>query len=111
MGSLSSARREAEYHVYLVELSRELCEKRGCVGVGGRPPVYVGHTADTPEERFSEHRRGYGSSRWVRDYGVRLRPRLYRNYGPYRTRAEAEVAEVRLADRLRRRGYCVFGGH
>ena len=54
---------------------------------------------------------GHRASRWVRDYGVRLRPRLYRNSGPYRTRAEAEAAEIRLANKLRRRGFCVFGGH
>jgi hypothetical protein len=100
-----------EYSVYVIELRPELCEKRGCAASNGRPPVYVGQTADTPEERFAEHLRGYRAARCVRDHGVRLRPRLYRNYGPYGTRAEAVAAEGRLADKLRRRGFCVFGGH
>ena len=76
-----------------------------------KPPVYVGQTADTPAERFAEHLRGHRAARVVRSYGLRLRPRLSRNYGPYATREEAEAGEVRLADRLRRRGFCVFGGH
>lgn len=106
------ARREQPlYSVYVIELRPELCEKRGCQPGDGRPAVYVGQTADTPEERFAEHLRGYKAAPVVRDYGVRLRPRLYRNYGPYLTRAEAIAAEARLADRLRRRGFCVFGGH
>jgi hypothetical protein len=73
--------------------------------------VYVGQTADAPEERFAEHQRGYRAARVVKKHGIRLRPRLYRNYGPYATREEAEAAEVRLAARLQRRGFCVFGGH
>ncbi|MGH3116141.1 MAG: hypothetical protein ACRDQ2_03345 [Gaiellales bacterium] len=100
-----------KYSVYVIELRPELCKRRGCAASNGRPPVYVGQTADTPEERFAEHLRGYRAARSVRDYGVRLRPRFYRNYGPYATRAEAEAAERRLGAKLRRRGYCVFGGH
>jgi predicted GIY-YIG superfamily endonuclease len=100
-----------QYSVYVIELRAELCEKRGCPAPNGRPPLYVGHTVDTPEERLDEHLRGHRASRWVREYGSHLRPRLYRNYGPYPTREEALEAEERLAERLRRRGFCVFGGH
>lgn len=99
-----------QYSVYVIELRSELCEKRGCPAPNGRPPLYVGQTADTPEERFAEHLRGYRASGWVREYGSHLRPRLYRNYGPYPTRDEAVAAEHRLAESLRRRGFCVFGG-
>ena len=40
--------------------------------------------------------------------GVRLRPRLYANVGPFETRAESGRAESRLAERLRRRGFAVW---
>ena len=101
----------SRYSVYVIELRPEARIKRGCPPPNGRPAVYVGQTADTPEERFAEHLAGYRAARIVRNYGVRLRPRLYRNYGPYPTREEAVAAEARLAEKLRRRGFCVFGGH
>jgi hypothetical protein len=102
-------RSQPQYSVYVIELRPEAREGKDCRA--DKPPVYVGQTADTPEERFAEHLAGYRASRVVRRYGLRLRPRLYRNYGPYGTRDEALAGETRLADRLRRRGFCVFGGH
>ncbi len=39
---------------------------------------------------------------------MKLKPRLYRNVGPFATRAEAEAAESRLAEKLRGRGYAVW---
>lgn len=98
-----------QYSVYVIELRPEARGNMECRT--DKPPVYVGQTADTPEERFAEHLAGYRASRIVRRYGLRLRPRLYRNFGPYATRDDALAAEAHLADRLRRRGFCVFGGH
>lgn len=109
MSSPTPSRKQHEYSVYEIELGQSICEQRGCRTA--KPPVYVGQTADTPEERFAEHQRGYRAARVVKKHGIRLRPRLYRNYGPYSTREEAEAAEARLAARLERRGFCVFGGH
>ena len=65
----------------------------------------------TPEERFEQHKAGYRSSKWVRRFGVRLRPRLYRNYNPIATREEAIAIEKRLGEKLAARGYTVFGAH
>jgi len=39
---------------------------------------------------------------------VKLRPKLFKNVGPFATRAESEAAEKRLAEKLRRRGYAVW---
>lgn len=39
---------------------------------------------------------------------MKLRPQLFKNVGPFATRAESEAAEKRLAERLRRRGYVVW---
>jgi predicted GIY-YIG superfamily endonuclease len=95
------------YHVYVIELSD---------GAGPRvspqkPNVYVGQTVRDPQVRFAQHLTGVKASRVVRRFGVRLRPRLYRNYGPYRSRDEALEGERDLAARLRRRGFTVHGGH
>jgi hypothetical protein len=38
-------------------------------------------------------------------------PGLHRENGPLPTRTAALEAEEKLADKLRRMGYCVFGGH
>ena len=54
---------------------------------------------------------GFTSVPAVRNHGIRLRPRLYRNWGPYETREESRAAEARLAGRLRTRRFCVRGGH
>ena len=101
------------YRVYVIELSPEVLDRKRVADENAgrredKPCVYVGQTARTPEERFAQHKSGKRSSRIVREYGVRLRPRLYRNVGPFATRAEAEAAESRLAERLRRRGYVVW---
>lgn len=95
------------YYVYVIELSDDVgprCDSR-------KPCVYVGQSAVPPKERLQQHLDGYRASRYVRDFGIKLKPRLYRNYGPYPTRRESEAAEGRLARRLHRKGYRVFGGH
>ncbi len=95
------------YRVYVIELDRAACPR-------ARPEqtcLYVGETADTPEERFDEHRRGYRASRVVRRFGLRLRPDIYRLFPPVRTREQSRRLEARVAERLRLQGYLVFGGH
>jgi hypothetical protein len=99
--------------VYVIELRPDVMERKAFAGENDgrredKPCVYVGQIARTPEERFAQHKAGKRSSRIVREFGVRLRPRLYRNWGPYATRAEAEAAESRLAEKLRGRGYAVW---
>ena len=96
---------EPVYRVYVIELDESL--RKGTE----KPAVYVGYSAKTPEERFAQHLRGERASRHVRDHGVRLRPRLYRSYPAATSRPEAEALERHVADRLRRRGFTVYGGH
>lgn len=72
--------------------------------------VYVGSTAHTPEERFRQHLAGYKANKYAKRYGVRLKPRLYSKYLDLETRALAEQEEVKLAERLRKRGYAVWRG-
>jgi len=108
-----AAGRPPAYSVYVIELRPEVLGKKRVADENAdrredKPCVYVGQTARTPEERFAQHLAAKRSSRIVREYGVKLKPRLYRNVGPFATRAESEAAEKRLAERLRRRGYAVW---
>jgi hypothetical protein len=100
------------YSVYVIELRSEVLENKKVAEKNAdrredKPCLYVGQTARTPEERFAQHLDGIRYSRIVREYGLRLKPKLYANVGPFETRAESERAEARLAEKLRRRGYAV----
>jgi hypothetical protein len=101
------------YSVHVIELRPEAMDRKAFAARNAerredKPCLYVGQTARTPEERFAQHLAGVRSSRIVREYGVRLRPRLYANVGPFATRAESERAEAKLAEKLRRRGFAVW---
>jgi len=76
----------------------------------GRVGFYVGQSAIPPEERFAQHKAGVRASRHVRKWGVHLMPELYQRFNPM-TRAEAEAKEREIAERLRREGCWVEGGH
>ena len=70
------------YSAYMTDLHRESLKKRKLTAENpdrraGKPCVYVGQTALATEERFAQHLDGRRSSRIVREFGVRLRPKLY----------------------------------
>jgi hypothetical protein len=104
---IETPRRARVYRVYVIELADSAGPRRD----PEHPNLYVGQTADTPEERFAEHRLGHRASRHVRKHGLRLRPDLYQTLPLLATREQAEILEARVADELRSRGYRVFGGH
>lgn len=103
------------YNVYVIELDPEV---RTCAPFADanrdrrddKPCVYVGSTVLSPEERLQQHLSGVHKNKYVYRYGLRLLPRLYRNLQHYETRKQAEAAEARCAERLRRRGYGVWYG-
>jgi hypothetical protein len=71
--------------------------------------VYVGSTGRDPETRFAQHLRGHRSSKYVKNFGERLRPDLVPNYErEFKNSRESEAAEERLAERLRKRGHGVW---
>lgn len=83
--------------------------------VGERPDgsprwVYVGETGLMPEERFAQHASGYKASKWVRRFGVRLRPDLYQDQPVLRTVSESTAYEGWLFAWLAASGYPVKGG-
>ena len=93
------------YHVYVVELSRDVLHearfrKANPDYVVGRPCVYVGMTGLDPDVRFDKHMAGIQSNRYVRHYGLRLLPELYQVYNPMPYEGAREM-EVELAIGLR----------
>ena len=71
--------------------------------------VSVGSTGRDPETRFVQHLKGYRSSKYVKKFGERLRPDLVPSYErEFKNSRESEAAELRLAERLRKRGHGVW---
>jgi len=92
------------FWVYVIELDPTGLED---IGAGA---VYVGETAKTPEDRFATHMAGgMKAAKIVARRGTRLRPDLYPPEGPFATRGEALRFERRTGNRLRHRGYRVYG--
>jgi hypothetical protein len=95
-----------EYHVYIIELSRD-CVPEPCA----LAPLYIGQTAHTPEERFAQHLKGGKlAAGKPHRFGVRLRYDLMKGIGPFTTRKAAEATEKAVAEALERRGHRVFWG-
>ena len=100
------------HNIYVIELDKQVLEKRKFREanpdyVAGSPCVYVGMTSKTPEERFEQHKNGYKSSRVVKQFGIRLKPRQYQSLNPM-SRDEAAEMEFEKARRLRKKGWGVW---
>jgi len=86
------------------------------VGDAGAGYVYVGETSRTVEDRLDQHLTGARNSRGklfspvVRDHGIGLAPELMTSK-VYMSKKQAQKAERRLAERLRKQGFVVEGGH
>lgn len=102
-----------DHHVYVIELHPSVYEADPKFRHANpdwdprKPCVYVGMTSKTPEERFAQHLSGRLAGRNVKEYGVRLRPKIYARYNPL-TRADAKKLEELLAIRLRKKGYATW---
>jgi hypothetical protein len=104
--------RRPHYHVYVVELSKDVLYerpfKRANPGyVAGKPCFYVGMTGLDPDLRFDKHKAGIQANRYVRRFGLRLRPDLYELYNPL-TYDAARDLEVELAIDFRESGCGVW---
>jgi hypothetical protein len=104
--------RRYHHNVYVIELSNEVLFeprfRRANPGyVTGRPCVYVGMTALSPDVRFDKHKAGIQSNKYAKEYGLRLRPDLYAMYNPMPYHGACEM-EVELAIGLREAGYAVW---
>ncbi len=72
-----------------------------------KPCVYVGCTGLTPEKRFAKHKAGIQANTYVKDYGLRLLPKLYAYANPMPYDAARDM-EVELAIALQAEGYAVW---
>ena len=101
-GQHTRARRTEHHSVYVVLLE-------GVPGGSGKD-VYVGMTGLIPEERFANHKKGYKKNSKVMKYGARLLPELYQHLNPM-SYDEARQMEKVLANKLKKEGFYVYGGH
>ena len=104
--------RRNHYHVYVIELSKDVLfenkfKKCNPGYVPGKPCVYVGMTGLDPDVRFDKHKAGIQSNRYVKEYGLRLRPELYQVYNPMPYEGARDM-EVELGIALREAGYGVW---
>lgn len=103
------------HHVYVVLLRNEVARIPAVRRANPRrkpelPCVYVGMTGLDPAERLANHRNDHKSSRYPREFAVRLMPELYVHLNPMPYEA-ALVMERDLAEDLRSQGFTVTGGH
>jgi len=102
------------YHVYVIELDEEVRKSGRFLKANPRmtialPCLYVGQTAKSPAARFRQHLQGGRlANSYVKKYGRRLLPELYRKYNPIPTRKDALELEKYLAQRLRADGHGVW---
>ena len=100
------------YHVYVIELSKDVLYEskfRKCNPdyIPGKPCVYVGMTGLNPDVRFDKHKAGIQANRYVRQFGLRLLPKLYEVFNPMPYDGARDM-EVELAIGLREEGYGVW---
>ena len=107
-------RKPPVYTVYVIELKADVLSlKRFAEANPGytydptHPPLYVGHSVRSPEERLEQHRSGFKASRYTRGNAICLRRDLAGSL-IFPTRREAELMEERHAVILRERGYAVW---
>lgn len=109
------------YHIYVIELDKKVySESRKFREAnpqydGLSECLYVGMTSRSPKERFKQHKEGIKSmkghslaSSIVHKYGLYLRPSLFNQIKPLKTKKAALEAEEKLALDLRRERYAVW---
>ncbi|MEZ0225988.1 MAG: hypothetical protein ACAH83_15650 [Alphaproteobacteria bacterium] len=105
--------KDTHHHcVYVVELDKKVLKDRKFRAANpghdpDKPCFYVGSTGMSPEMRFINHQRGYKGNRFVKKFGLRLRPDLYAVYNPMPWEAAVEL-EAELAAGLREEGHAVW---
>ena len=102
-----------KYYVYVIELDSQVANLRkfrqkNPAYIMGNGCVYVGQSSREPTLRFEQHKEGYKSNKYAREYGIRLRPELYEKYNPIPTRKDAEEIEKMLGKQLRKQGIGVW---
>jgi hypothetical protein len=102
------------HSVYVVELDLSILDNKKFIKKHpeyvnlrqGKRCFYVGMTGLTPEERFANHKKGHKCCRFVRDYGLYLRHKMFKELNPM-TLEKARKKEVDLAQEIRAKGHVV----
>jgi|TARA_B110000459_G_scaffold144326_1_gene157238 hypothetical protein len=102
-----------KFFLYVIELDSAVANKKkfrlkNPNYIRGNGCVYVGQSFRDPSIRFEQHKEGYKSNRYAKEYGIRLRPDLYEKYNPIPTRKDAEEIESMVAKELKTRGIGVW---
>ena len=102
-----------QYYVYVIELDQSVLEikkfrDKNPKCFKGDPCVYVGQSSKKPNIRFEQHKEGYKSNTYAKQFGLKLRPDLYEKYNPIPTRKDAEEIEEMLGKILLKQGYAVW---
>lgn len=104
--------RHPRYHVYVVELSKEVLQVPKFVRCNpgyqsGQPCVYVGMTGLDPDLRFDRHKADIQANGLVTRFGLRLLPDLYEGFNPM-SRSDAVDREIEIGIDLRSAGFGVW---
>jgi len=102
-----------QYYVYVIKLDDSVLQSRKFRKLNPHMNMelscyYVGQSANHPETRFWQHKKGYKSNRFARDFGLGLCPQFYDHLNPIKTRKEAESIEAEITERLRSMGHGVW---
>jgi len=98
-------------NLYVITLHPDVLERREFREANpdymeGMPCVYVGITVHDPGDRYQQHKTGYRSSKYPREYGVELALELMEGFNA--TAVADRDKESELADWLRGQGYAVW---
>ena len=101
------------YNVYVIELDKKVLKSKKFREKNPNMKTrktcyYVGQTIHDPTIRFQQHKTGYKSNRYAKNYGLRLVPRKYKKYNPIKKREQAENIERWLTEKLRKKGHGVW---
>tara|TARA_Y100000590_G_C15728867_1_gene1016299 strand:+ start:2990 stop:3307 length:318 start_codon:yes stop_codon:yes gene_type:complete len=102
-----------KYYIYVIELDKNVGKsakfrKKNPNLVFGNRCFYVGQSARAPMLRFKQHKEGYKSNTFAKQFGLKLVPEFYEKYNPIPTRKDAEELEKYLAHKLRKEKYGVW---
>ena len=106
-----AARKGKGRNLYIITLDPEVLWRRDFRQenpgyIEGMPCLYVGLTIHEPGDRFEQHRAGYKSSKYPRNYGVELAQDLIEGFDGEGLSDEGK--EYALADWLREQGCAVW---
>ena len=101
------------YNVYVIELSSEVLNNKKFKNknpgyLPGNKCYYIGQSYRSPELRFVQHKEGYKSNRFAKEFGLRLRHDIFKRYNPIPTRSDALEIENYLTNKLRLEGNAVW---